>query len=115
VIAGRLTMRAQVERDQATGKDAWGQPVAPDFQPIGDPLPCFAWTPSARDLVDGSKSAQIEDVRAMFALGADIAEHDQLSAITSRAGAVLFAGRLKVEGPVQFKHNHLEVALVRFG
>ncbi|WP_034157922.1 hypothetical protein [Sphingomonas sp. ERG5] len=115
MIAGRLTMRAQVERDQAVAKDAWGQAVAPDFQPHGDPLACFAWSPSARELIDGSKSAQIEDVRAMFALGADIAEADELSAITSRAGVVLFPGRLKVEGPVQFKHTHLEAALRSIG
>lgn len=115
MIAGRLTMRAHVERDQATAKDGWGQPVAPDFQPLAV-LNCFAWSPSAREIADGDKSGQIEDVRAMFAIGADIAEHDELSAITKADGeTVLFPGRLKVEGPVQFKHNHLEAALRRVG
>ncbi|WEK00598.1 MAG: hypothetical protein P0Y59_02585 [Candidatus Sphingomonas phytovorans] len=115
MIAARLTMRAQVERNQAVATDTWGQPVAADFQPIGAPLACFAWSPNASVLIDGSKTAQIEGVRAMFALGADVAENDQLVAITDRQGAVLFPGRLKVEGPVQFKHNHLEADLVRIG
>lgn len=115
MIAGRLTMRAQVERNVATGKDAWNQPVAPAFEPVGDPLACFAWSPSAREQTDSDKSAQVEDVRAMFAIGADIVEHDELASITNRAGTVLFPGRLRVEGPVQFKHNHVEVALRRVG
>lgn len=115
MIGRRLTMRALVERNQATDKDAWSQPVAEDFVSIGAPLPCFAWSPSAREIVDGDKSGQVEDVRALFALGADIAERDELSAITSAKGVVLFPGRLRVEGPVQFKHNHLEAALRRVG
>lgn len=115
MIAGRLTMRAQVERNQVTGTDAWNQPVAAAFAPIGEPLPCFAWTPDAREIRDGDKSAVIEDVRAMFAIGADIAEADEIAEITDRNGTVLFAGRLRVDGPVQFKHNHLEAALRRVG
>jgi len=115
MIAGRLTMLALLERNQATGTDVYNQPVARDFQPHGDPLACFAWSPSARAQVDSDKSAQLEDVRAMFAIGADVLEHDELSAITSRQGAVLFPGRLRVDGPVQFKHTHLEASLKRVG
>ena len=113
MIAGRLTMRAQVERDQAVAKDSWGQAVVPDFVPVGDPLPCFVWSNASRELVDDEKSAMVEDLRGMFALGADIAERDELVSVTDRAGAVQHYGRLKVAGPVQFKHNHLEAALRR--
>lgn len=115
MIAGRLTMRAQVERNQAATTDTWGQPDAPDFQPVGDPLPCFVWSNASRELVDGQKSALIEDLRGMFALGADIAAGDELVSVTDRDGTVQHYGRLKVEGPVQFKHNHLEAALQRVG
>jgi hypothetical protein len=115
MIAGRLTMRAAVERNQAVGTDSWGNPVAPDFQSIGDPLPCFVWSRSSRELVDGSKTAMIEDMRAMFALDADIAEADEIASVTDRAGTEIIPGRLKVEGPPQRKHNHVEVALQRIG
>lgn len=115
MIAGRLTMRAAVERNQAAGTDDWGNPAPPDFQSIGAPVPCFAWSNSSRELVDGGKTAMIEDMRAMFALGADIREADEIAGITDRAGTVIIAGRLKVEGPVQRKHTHLEVALQRIG
>lgn len=113
MIAGRLTMRAQVERNQATAKDGWGGDVEPDYQPIGDPLPCFVWTPSERAVRDGSKTAMIGTMRGLFALGADIAEGDELPSVTDRAGQVLIAGRLKVQGEVQFKHTHLEADLRR--
>jgi len=115
MIAGRLTMRALVERNQAVATDTWGQPVAPDFQPIGDPLPCFVWSNTSRELVDGQKTAMLEDMRALFALGADVREDDEIASVTDRAGTEIIPGRLKVEGPVQRKHTHLELALRRIG
>lgn len=114
MIAGRLTMRAAIERNQATGKDSWDNPLPPDFQPLAT-LPCFAWSNSSREAIDGNKTAMIEDARAMFALGADVNEDDEISAITDRRGNVTIPGRLKIEGPVQFKHTHLEAALKRIG
>ncbi|ADZ70115.1 hypothetical protein [Polymorphum gilvum] len=114
MISGRLTMRAAVERNQASGTDAWGNPVAPDFQAIGT-LNCFVWSTSSREITDGEKTAMIEDIRALFPLGADIAEDDEIAAVTDRRGTVIVPGRLKVEGPVQHKHSHLEAALKRIG
>lgn len=113
MIGGRLTMRAQVERDQATAKDAWGQPVAPDFQPVGDPLPCFVWSMKTSEIVDGVKTAMIGDFRGLFALGADVNEKDELASVTDRRGTVIIPGRLRVEGPVEPKHTHIEVTLKR--
>lgn len=105
-------MRAHVERNQVTGKDGWNNPLPPQFVAVGV-LPCFAWSKASRELVDGQKTAMVEDVRAMFAIGADINENDEIASITDRAGTVLFLDRFRVEGPLQFKHNHLEAALKR--
>jgi hypothetical protein len=115
MIAQRLTMRAAIERDQATGEDAWGGKPAPQFETLHAALPCFAWSKASRELVDGGKTAMIEDVRAIFAKGADVAEGDVITAISDRNGTVLIPGRLKVEGPPQFKHTHIEAALQRIG
>jgi len=114
VIAGRLTMRAHLERDEAAGTDAWGQPGAADFEPLAV-VRCFVWSNSSRELVDGGKTAMIEDMRAMFGLGADVIEGDEIASVTDSRGTELIAGRLKIEGPVQRKHNHLEAALKRIG
>ncbi|WPJ68012.1 head-to-tail stopper [Sinorhizobium phage StopSmel] len=114
MIAGRLTMRALVERNHAMGKDGWGNPVAPSFQPLST-LKCFVWSNTSREVVDGDKTAMVEDMRAFFALSADIREYDEISAVTDAKGATIIAGRLRVEGPVQRKHTHLEAALKRIG
>lgn len=115
MISGRLTHLARIERDTATGEDSWGNPLPPVFTVLHNALACFVWSRASRELVDGSKTAMIEDLRAMFPLGADVAEGDELVEVTDRAGQVIIAGRLKIEGPVQFKHNHLEAALQRIG
>jgi hypothetical protein len=114
MIGGRLNMRAVVQRNTASGKDAWGQPVAATWTTRGT-LRCFAWSNQSRELVDGDKTAMVEDMRALFDLGADITEDDEISAITDALGNVIIPGRLKVEGPVQRKHTHLEAALKRVG
>lgn len=115
MISGRLIHRAAVERNVATGTDAWGGAPAPDFQPLHAALPCWFYSKAARELVDGAKTAMIEDARIMVALGADLQEADEITAITDRAGNVIVEGRLKVEGPVQHKHTHREAALQRIG
>lgn len=114
MISGRLTMRAVVERNTAAGTDAWGQPVAATWSTVAT-LRCFAWSNASRELVDGDKTAMIEDMRIMVALGADLREDDEISAVTDRQGNLLIPGRLKVEGPVQRKHTHQEAALKRVG
>lgn len=110
MIGQRLTMRAMVERNVATGVDSYGHPVAPVFQAHAT-VPCFAYTPSANDIIDGDKVATVQDVRIMCAIGADIQDKDEIASITNTRGAVLFAGRYRVDGPVQYKHNHIEAAL----
>lgn len=115
MIAGRLTMLAVLERNIAVATDSWGQPVAPDFQPAGNPLPCFVYSNSSRELIDGQKIAPIEDLRAMFALSADVRVDDEIASVTDRQGAEIIPGRLKVMGPVQRKHTHLECDLQRIG
>lgn len=115
MIAGRLTMRAAIERNQAVGTDAWNNPVAPDFQSTGDLLACFVWSNQSRRQFDDTKTVEVEDMRAMFAIGADIRTNDEITAVTDRQGNALIPGRLRVDGPVQFKHTHLECALQRLG
>lgn len=115
MIAGRLTHRARVERGTAAGTDSWGNPTAPVFTVLHNALPCFVYSKSGRELVDGAKTAQIEDLRVMIGLSADLREGDEITTVTDRGGAEIITGRLKVEGPVQFKHNHREAALQRIG
>lgn len=113
MIAGRLTMLARVERNTATGTDSWGNPVAPAFTVLHNALPCFVYSKTARDLKDGAKTAEIEDLRIMVGRDADLQAGDQITTVMDRLGRELIPGRLSVEGPVQFKHTHREAALQR--
>lgn len=115
MIAGRLTMRAQIERATGGAADGWNGPGAGSFAALGDPVACFVWSGSSSQLIDGAKQAQIEGTRALFALGTDVKPGDRLQSVKDRKGNVLHAGPLVVEGPVQFKHTHLEAMLRRIG
>ena len=108
---GRMTMRAVVERDTSSGTDAHGHPIKPSFTALAT-VPCFVWSKQRREIVDGSKIAIIEDLRALFPLGADVVAGDEIASIDDRRGAELLAGRFQIE-TVQRKHNHLEAALER--
>ncbi len=108
---GRMTMRAVVERDTASGTDAYGHPVKPSFTALAT-LPCFVWSKQRREVVDGIKTAIIEDLRALFPLGADVVAGDEIASIDDRRGNELLAGRFQIE-TTQRKHDHLEAALER--
>lgn len=115
MIAGRLTMRAAIERNTATGLDNWGNPVAPAFASTGEPVPCFMWSEQASQQIDGEKSAEIEMFKAQFALAADVRTGDVVASVTNRLGVEIIPGRLAIEGPVQNKHTHREANLRRIG
>lgn len=104
-------MRALVERDTASGTDDYGNPVKPVFTVLGT-IPCWVYSRRRLEVVDGEKNALVEDLRAMFALAADIAEGDELSAVQDRLGNELLSGRFQVEA-IQRKHTHLEAGLLR--
>ena len=50
----RMTMRAVIERDIATGTDDFGHPVKPNFTTLAA-IPCWAWSKQRRERVDGNK------------------------------------------------------------
>ena len=107
-----MTMRATVERDQATATDQWGQPVKPDFAVIAT-LPCYAWSKQRRELIDADRSAVLEDIRAVFPKDADLNEQDRIAKIENRRGDVIFAGPLVVTSVVRRAERHKKVMLER--
>lgn len=89
-------MRATVERDQESSPDPWGGDQS-DFQQVATGVPCRVWSRERRDRTDDGKSVVTEDLRAMFPIGADVQEQDQLTQVVDRQGTVLYAGPLAVE------------------
>lgn len=106
---GRMTMRAAVERDGATGTNDWNGPATPSFAALAT-YPCFVWARQAREVVDGRKDVSVEDWRVMFPLGTDVLEGDEIAGITDRRGNEIIAGRFRI-GTLLRKARHLEAAL----
>lgn len=105
-------MRAALERNTASGTDDYNLPVASELEPLGL-VPCFVWSKDSGLVVDGSKTIQVEDLRGMFPLSADVRAGDEIAQVTDRQGTVLIPGRLKIRPPVQYKHDHAEASLER--
>lgn len=108
-----MNMRADVERNVETGTDAYGHSLPPNFQPHTT-LSCWVWSTSRREVIDGSKTVAVEDLRAMFPLGSDVDEEDEIAVVRDGKGNVIYSSRMKI-GPPQYKHNHLEATLERVG
>ena len=109
---GRMTMRAVVERNTASGDDAHGHPVKPGFTAHLASQPCWVWSKQRREIIDGSKIAIVGDLRALFPLGADVLAGDEIARIDNRRGDQLLAGRFKIE-TTQRVHDHIAAALER--
>ena len=107
----RMTMRAAIERNTESGTDADNNPLPPVFAAVAT-VPCFVWSRSRREVEDGTKTAIVEDLRAIFPLASNVAERDEIASVTDRRGAVLLAGRFRVEA-LQRKHRHLEAMLLQ--
>lgn len=106
-----MTMRAEIERNTATGSDAYGHPVAPVFEAHAT-VPCWVYSRSRREVVDGAKTAHVEDLRALFPVNADVRERDEIARVTDRQGNELLSGRLRIEA-LRRKPSHLDAVLDR--
>ncbi|MFQ5775860.1 MAG: hypothetical protein ACE5GS_15160 [Kiloniellaceae bacterium] len=104
-------MRADVERNTATGTDAYGHPVAPVFAAVAT-IPCWVYSRTRREVANGVKTALVEDLRALFARDADVRERDEIARVADRQGNELLAGRLRIEA-LQRKPGHIEAVLER--
>lgn len=109
----QMTMRALVERNTASGSDDYGQPITPAYTVHGT-FACRAWSEADRNLADGSKLALIEQIKAIFPRGADVAEGDEISAIQDRLGAEVFAGRMRID-TMQKRRGHKVASLEVIG
>ncbi|MEZ5790503.1 MAG: head-tail adaptor protein [Nitratireductor sp.] len=104
--------RATIERNSEAGTDPHGNPLPPVWAELAT-LACFAWSRQSRQAYPGDRTALVEDLRAMFPLGADLRQGDRIASIRDRTGTVIIEGPLRVDAEPQFKHNHVEVALKR--
>ncbi len=108
---GRLTMRADLERNTEAAKDDYGHPATPVFSVIGR-IATWVYSKARREITDGDKLTVVEDVRAMFSQNADVQQGDEISNIRDRLGQIIMAGRYRIE-TIQRKRRHQEAGLLK--
>ncbi|MDA2936832.1 hypothetical protein MYX75_01030 [Acidobacteria bacterium AH-259-A15] len=106
-----MTHRADLERDTASGADAWGNAPIPTFTALAT-VKCFTWSRTRRERIDEDKTVVIEDMRTIMPLGTDVTEKDRIASIKDRAGTTIFSGPLGIAA-VQKHRTHLELTLDR--
>jgi hypothetical protein len=107
----QMVHRCTLERDAAHGTpDGYGLPSESDWQPLLVELPCWLWSTAERELIDGEKSAVIEDLRLLVPMATDVTERDRVNGVTDRLGNPVRQGAMGITA-VMSKHDHLELAL----
>ena len=104
-------MRADLERNTEQDTDDYGHPATPDFSVIGR-IATWVYSKARREITDGDKSTVVEDVRAFFAVGADVQQGDEISNIRDRLGQIVMAGRYRIE-TIQRKRRHQQAELLK--
>ncbi len=104
-----MTMRMVIERNTETGKDDYNNPLPPVWS-AWETVPCYAWSQSRKELVDGDKTVVIEDLRALIPVSTDLTESDRVARIEDRLERTLFSGPLDIEA-VQRMPHHQELML----
>ncbi|MGH7393633.1 MAG: hypothetical protein ACREM3_29890 [Candidatus Rokuibacteriota bacterium] len=113
----RMTRRAVIERDVATGSNPYGNAPTPNWQPLAAPVPCYVWSRVRRAVVSNNAPGQpgvvlVEDLRALFPAGADVQEGDQVTNVTDRLGNIVWPGPILIEA-LQPRPDHVEAQLRR--
>lgn len=107
-----MTMRALIEEDTAGGPDPYGHPLASSWSTKLTDVACRVYSKTRREVIDGDKTALVEDIRAIFPLTTNVIELNRLLNVKDRLGATLFAGPLSIDTLTR-RRDHLEAALRR--
>ena len=107
-------MRADVERNTASGTDGYGHAVKPSYTTLAT-VACWIYADqgvSDVHVVDTKKTGDVSQWRGLFPLDADIIEADEIANIKDRLGVTIIPGRFTIDGIFR-KHRHIEIALLR--
>lgn len=100
-------MRATVQRDTVTGRDAFGLENAPSFTAHLASLPCWVWTKTERESSDGNSTTVVAAHKMMVPLGTDIIEEDQVTAIKNRRAASIIENPMRIRAVIR-RRTHIE-------
>lgn len=104
-----------IQRDTETGTDAWGNPLPPVWAEHLAGIACLGFirpvsSEQARELIDGGKTALIEERRVLVALGTDVTTDDRLDDVIDSDSAVVLAGPMGITEVIR-RVSYLELAV----
>lgn len=106
-----MTMRCALERNTAIGTpDEYGNPSPASWAPLVT-VPAWLWTSTDREVVNGQKTAVVEDTRMLVPKATDVTAKDRVNGVTDRRGTVVRPGVWMIENVIN-RRDHLELMLI---
>lgn len=105
-----MDQRVTIERDMVAIQDDWGQPGESNWRTHLMDLPCRLWYSAGREVIDGTKTAAIEDRRVIVPKETDVNVSDRIAKVTDRQGTLIYGGPMRIES-VGRRQDHLELML----
>lgn len=103
-------MRAALERNTALGTpDDYGNPSPAAWAALAT-VPAWIWTTTDREVINGQKTAVVEDTRMIVPKGTDVTAKDRVNGVVDRRGTTIRPGVWLIESVVN-RRDHLELAL----
>lgn len=104
-----------IQRDANVRTDDWGHRVTPDWRDHIRDQVCLAGTRARgkESPADPSLGTTVDDRQVLFPIGVDISSGDRLLDVRDRAGNVVFAGPMLIEGPVYRYIGYLSASIQR--
>lgn len=106
-----MTMRALVERDTQVATDAYGHKAVPSWTSHIASLACRMWFEVERHILDGDKTAALEDRKVIVPKGTDIKPGDRIANVKDRRGNIVFTGPAIIDA-VGTRRDHIVVSLL---
>lgn len=105
-----MTHRTTILRDQQDDVTSWNQTDEPDWQSAAINVPCRAFYQNGSETIDGTKTANVDQIGILFPSGTDVKPSDRIGDVTDRLGAVLFRGPHRIES-VGYRADHITATL----
>jgi|GEM_PF-2851680 len=105
-----MTMRATVQRNQASGEDEYHQPVQPDWQDYLTDLPCYFWTETKTVRTSQGDLVTVAESKMIVPKTTDITEEDRVTQVTDRQGNILLNQTVGIDSVIP-RRDHLALTL----
>lgn len=116
LLGGRVGLKytCVVERNSnpSASNDAWGNPIAEDWETLQEDVPCTAWLAVGTETSTGERTIVTELRHISVPVGTDITELDRILVVNTRSGGVHFDGPMGIVSVTKYE-DHIEIGMER--